>query len=196
MWDVIEESLYKHIDIPAIDYLGRVISRKDFIDNVYLWAKVFKTLGVKEDEVVAYYGPFMPDICYMTFALNIIGACPYFLKLAISPEALAEETKDCKLAIVFDQMWENVKCEFSKARFENVIVARATDAMPAPKKQIVSFLTGLKGRANVPKGRKYISVPDARKMAAGYDGEVKVPFCPRQEYVHYIVERYNRKWYC
>lgn len=59
VWDVIEESLYKHIDIPAIEYFGRVVSRKDFIDNVYLWAKVFKKLGVKEDEVVAYYGPFM-----------------------------------------------------------------------------------------------------------------------------------------
>ena len=122
----------------------------------------------------------MPDVCYMTFALNIIGACPYFLKLAISPDALAEETKDCKLAIVFDQMWENVKGEFSKDRFETVIVARITDAMPVPKKQIVSVLLSLKGKADIPKEKKYISVPDARKLAEAYDGEVKASFVPNR----------------
>ena len=151
VWDVIEKSLYEHIDIPAIEYFGKVISRKTFIDHVYLWAKVFRKLGVKEDEVVAYYGPFMPDTCYMIFALNMLGACPYFLKLAITPEALAEETKECRLAIVFDQMWDKVSGEFSKDRFEKVIIAKITDAMPSPKKQIVSVLSGAKGGSRIPK---------------------------------------------
>ena len=180
VWEVIEESLYKYIDIPALEYFGREISRREFIDNVYLWARVFRRLGIKEDEVIAYYGPFMPDICYMTFALNMIGACPYFLKLAISPEALAEETKECKMAIVFDQMWDNVSCEFSKDRFETVIVAKITDAMPTPKKQIVSLLSGLKNKNKIPKDKKYISVPEARKLADSFNGEVKAEFIPNR----------------
>ncbi len=85
VWDVMEESLKKYTDIPALEYFGREISRKEFIANVYLWAKALKALGVKENEIVAYYGPFMPDTCYMIFALNMIGACPYFLKLVGSP---------------------------------------------------------------------------------------------------------------
>ena len=178
VWDVIEKSLYEHIDIPAIEYFGKVISRKTFIDHVYLWAKVFRKLGVKEDEVVAYYGPFMPDTCYMIFALNMLGACPYFLKLAITPEALAEETKECRLAIVFDQMWDKVSGEFSKDRFEKVIIAKITDAMPSPKKQIVSVLSGAKGGVRIPKAQKYISVPEARKLAGGDPGDGKVPFAP------------------
>lgn len=176
VWDVIEKSLHKHIDIPAMEYFGRVISRKEFIDNVYLWAKAFKALGVRENEIVAFYGPFMPDICYMTLALNHIGACPYFLKLAISPEALAEETAECKIAIVFDKMWEKVKGEFTKERFETVIVAKITDAMSAPKKQIVSALSGLKGKTKIPKEKKYLSIREARKLAGGYDGELRADF--------------------
>lgn len=179
VWDVIEESFNKYLNIPAIEYFGRTISRKEFIENVYLWAKVFKVLGVKENEVVAYYGPFMPDVCYMTFALNIIGVCPYFLKLAISPEALAEETKECRFAIVFDQMWGNVSNEFSKDRFETVIIARITDALPVPKKQIVALLSALKKKVVFPKGNKYISVPKARKLAtSGYDEDIKPVFIP------------------
>lgn len=49
-------------------------------------------------------------------------------------------------------MWENVKDEFSKERFEKVIIVRITDAMPMPKKQIVSAMMALKRKCSVPMG--------------------------------------------
>lgn len=179
VWDVIEEKLRQHKDISAIEYFGRVISRPEFIDMVYTWARAFKALGVKEDEVVPYYGPFFPDVGAMAFALNIIGACPYFLKLAISPETLAEETKDSRIAIVYDEMWANVSSEFSKDRFEKVIIVKATDAMPNPKKQIVSLLGKLKHDKNTPKisrGGKYLNLARAKECEKDFHGEVRVPF--------------------
>ena len=180
VWDIIEESLYKHIEVPAIEYFGRVITRKQFIENVYYWARVFKRLGVNEDEIVAYYGPFVPEIGYIALALNIIGACPYFLKLAISPEALAEETKESKIAIVFDQMWDKVKCEFSKERFETVIVIKATDSMPFPKKQLLSVLYSMTNKPKIPKGKKYKSVLQMKKLVEGSDSDFKAPFVPNR----------------
>ncbi len=177
VWDVIEEKLYEHIDIPAIKYFGRVISRKEFIGLVYTWARVFKALGVKEDEVVAYYGPFLPDVGAMAYAMNMIGACMYFLKLAISPEALAEETKDCRFAICFEDMWQNVGYEFSKDRFEKVIIINAIDGMGGPKKQVASLIKKLKSNPdNNFKGEKYFSVKEAKKLASTYTDEVKAPF--------------------
>lgn len=179
VWDVIEEKLYEHIDIPAIEYFGRVISRKDFIDLVYTWARVFKAMGIKEDEIVAYYGPFLPDIGAIAFALNMIGACSYFLKLAISPEALAEETAECKIAIVFEDMWQNVSCEFSKDRFEKVIIINAFDGMSGAKKQVASLISKLKSKSpKHPRGEKYLSVNEAKAFAKTYNGEVKAPFVP------------------
>ena len=181
VWDVIEAKLLQYKDIPAIEYFGRKISRPEFIEMVYTWAKAFKALGVKEDEVIPYYGPFFPDIGAMAFALNIIGACPYFLKLAISPAALAEETKDSRIAIVFDEMWGNVGYEFSKDRFEKVILVSAADAMPSPKKQIVSLLGKLKRDKNaphIPNGDKYLRLDAAKKYSMHFNGEVRVPFVP------------------
>lgn len=180
VWDIIEERLRKYIDIPAIEYFGRKISRQEFIDNVYLWARALNNLGVRENEIVAYYGPFMPDICFMTFALNLLGACPYFLKLAISKDALMEETKDCRIAVVFDQMWENVKDEFSKERFETVIVARVTDAMPPPKKQLVKCLTGIKSKVRIPREKKYISIQQAKEMGESCLEEVSAKIVPER----------------
>lgn len=179
VWDVVEEKLLQYKDIPAIEYFGRVISRPEFTDMVYTWARAFKALGVEENEVVPYFGPFFPDVGAMAFALNIIGACPYFLKLAISPEALAEETADSRIAIVYDGMWEKVSCEFSKERFQKVIIVSATDAMPFPKKQIVSLLAGLKGNNTLKISRgdqKYLCLSEAKQYAEQYKGEVRVPF--------------------
>lgn len=177
VWDVIEEKLLQYKDIPAIEYFGHVITRPEFIDMVYTWARSFKALGVKEDEIVVYYGPLFPDICAMTFALNMIGACPYFVKLAITPDALAEETKECRIAIAYEDMWQNVSGEFTKDRFEKVIIINASDGMAGVKKQIASLLSKLKSKQNVlSSGDKYLSITEAKALAKEYEGELKVPF--------------------
>lgn len=181
VWDVIEEKLLQYKDIPAIEYFGRVISRPEFIDMVYTWARVFKALGVKENEVVPYYGPFFPDVGAMAFALNIIGACPYFLKLAISPAALAEETKDTRFAIVYEDMWANVCSEFTKNHFEKVIIVSAADAMSTPKRQIVSLLGKFKRdkeAPKIPKDSKYLWLNEAKRLAECFQGDVRAPFIP------------------
>ena len=179
VWDVIEEKLLEYYDIPALEYFGRIFSKQEFIDLCYTWARTFRAMGVEENEVVPVYGPFVPDVCAMVFGLNMIGACPYFLKLAISKEALAEETKDSKIAVVYDGMWQNVAEEFSKDRFKNVIVATVTADMPSPKKQIVSFISKIQAKKNkseIPDEKKYIWADKARDIANYYSGNVKVPF--------------------
>lgn len=181
VWDVIEEKLIADSEIPALEYFGRTISRKKFIELVYIWARAFKAMGVKEDEVIPFYGPFFPDVCAMTFALNIIGACPYFLKLAVSPKALAEETKDARFAVVYDDMWPNVCDEFVKQRFEKIIIVRATDSMTSPKKQILSLLSLLKSKpVKIPTEKRFFSANQIKKYSISYEGEFRVPFVPNR----------------
>ena len=183
VWDVVEEKLIEYYDIPALEYFGRVFSRAEFIDLCYTWAKTFRAMGVKEEEIVPIYGPFVPDICAMTFGLNMIGACPYFLKLAISKENLVEETKDAKIAVVYDGMWPYVAHEFSKDKFKNIIVATVTADMPSPKKEIVSFLSKMqsaKSKSKIPDEKKYIWADKARDIANYYSGIVKTEFVPNR----------------
>ena len=181
VWDLIEEKLNEYSDIPAMNYFGTEISRKEFIDLCYTWAKTFKAMGVQEGEIVPVYGPFVPDVCAMTFALNMIGACPYFLKLAISPEALAEECAEAKVAIVYDGMWKNVAGEFTKDKYKKVLVASVDQYMPSPQKQIVSVATKIKAakeKSQIPKDKKYVWIDDAKEIADYYTGPVKAPFVP------------------
>ncbi len=179
VWDVIEQKLEEHYGRTAIEYFKTKFSTEEFKQSVYTWARTFRAMGVEPDEIVPVYGPFVPDICAMTLALNMVGATPYFLKLVISPEALAEETKESKVAVVFDAMWNKVACEFSKSKFKNVIVASAATDMPSPKKEIVSFIgrvQAMKDKSSIPNEKKYIWCDKARDIANYYSGNVKVPF--------------------
>ncbi len=179
VWDTIEEKLLEYYDIPALEYFGRIFSKQEFIDLCYIWARTFRAMGVEENEIVPIYGPVFPDICAMVFGLNMIGASAYFLKLAISKEALEEETKDSKIAVVYDGMWQNVREEFSKDKFQKVIVATVTADMPSPKKEIVSFINKIqtkKNKTQIPDEKKYIWIDKAREISDYYTGEVKVPF--------------------
>ncbi len=179
VWDVIEEKLEEYYDIPALEYFGKIFSKQEFIDLCYTWAKTFRAMGVEENEIVPIYGPVVPDICAMVFGLDMIGATAYFLKLVISPKALAEETRESKIAVVFDGMWQNVREEFSKDKFKKVIVATVAADMPSPKKEIVSFINYIQAKKNktkIPDEKKYIWIDKAREIAEYYTGKVKVPF--------------------
>ena len=179
VWDVIEEKLLEYYNVPAIEYFQGKMSRPEFRELCYTWARTFRAMGVQEDEIVPIYGPLVPNIGAMVYGLNMIGACPYCLKIGLSPASLAEETKEAKIAIVYDKMWPLVAHEFSKDRFKNIMVATITESMPSPKKQIVSFLSkieGMKSKSRIPDDKKYIWLDKALEIANYYSGEVKVPF--------------------
>lgn len=122
VWDAIEDRLGAYHDIPAIEYMGISISRQRLKESVYSWAGILRAIGVKEDDIVPVYSPFVPDLCAIIFALNMIGACSYFLRMDITPESLHEETMDCSVAIVLEDLWEGVKTEFSQERFRKVLI--------------------------------------------------------------------------
>ena len=184
VWDVIEKKLWEYKDIPAIEYFGRVISRPEFIDLVYTWAKAFQILGIEENEIVPYYGPFLPDVGAMAFALNILGACTYFLKIPIPSDSLAEETKESRFAIVFEDMWDDVCSEFTKDRFQKVIVISAIDGMACPKKQILSIIKKVTEKERSKHkfvGNKYLRLNQAKNRAKLASGHFRAPFIPNRD---------------
>lgn len=183
VWDVTESLLEKYSHIPHIEYFGRKISREDFAKYVVTWARTFRALGVEKGDHIPLYVPATPESFAMFFAANAIGAIPYYQKLAITKEALEGETKEAKIAVVFDGLWGNVKDVFSNDRFKNVIITSAADSMMFPLKQVMkmkAYFDEKKTKSGVPKESKYIWTDDAIKMAKYYTGEYKVPFEPNR----------------
>ena len=144
-----------------------------------MWARTFRALGVEKGDFIPLYVPASPESYSMFLAANAIGAIPYYQKLAITKEALNEETKGAKIAVVFDAMWNNVSDVFKQDRFKNIIVTSAADSMMFPLKQITkigSYFKNKKENINIPNTSKYIWVDDAKNIAKYYTGKYKVPF--------------------
>ena len=95
--------------------------------------------------------PVRPDIA---FALNRLGAVPYFLKLSTSRQALEEESADSHIAVVFDGMWDVVSDTFSQPRFSHVLFVAASDSMPVPLRSMVA-LGNRKTVHALPRGPRY-----------------------------------------
>ena len=179
VWDVTEQMLDKYSTVPYIEYFGNKISREDFHDYVVTWAKTFRAMGIEPGDHIPLYVPATPEAFAMLLAGNAIGAIPYFQKLAITNETLERETREAKIAVVFDGLWPNVKNVFSNDRFEKVIVTSAADSMMFPLRQLTkikSYFEDKKSEFAVPKSEKYIWTDDAKKIADYYTGNYKVPF--------------------
>lgn len=180
VWDVVEEFLDEEKEIPAIEYFGRIISRREYKEYVIKWAKGLKALGVSEGDYIPLYVPATPESLALFFAANMIGAIPYFQKLAITKEALQEETKEATICVVFDMMWPNVKDVFSEARFRHVIVTSASDSMDFLKKQLMAVKSGIGNKDTIPNEDRFIRTKQVLKLAEKYTGEYRVPYSPEK----------------
>lgn len=181
VWDVAEKLLEKYSYVNFIEYFGRDISRETFASYVEMWARTFRALGVEPGDMIPIYTPATPEAFAMFFAAVAIGATPYYQKIAITKEALEQETRGAKIAVVFDGLWANVKDVYSEDRFKNVIVISAADSMMFPLKQVMKMKAYFERRKDInriPKTPKYIWTDDAKKMADYYTGDYKVPFEP------------------
>ncbi len=180
LWEVLEEKIFEYENIPAVDYYGRMIRRLEFRDMVYNWAKSFKAMGVKKGDIVPIFSTFTPSVSAMALALNVIGACPNFIKLGLSAEKYNGELKDGNFAIILSPLYnEEMNKFFSQDRFKKVFVATPYDDMVGLKKTIVSGLSKLKDYKNktgIPKNSKYIWYDQAYNLGNYYFGDLKPEF--------------------
>ena len=172
IWELYKETLIKQGDeVPAIQYFGRSISRSEFISLVEQWEKVFRVMNVKPDEIVVLFGPALTEFAEMFMALNAIGAIPYFLKIDSEEADLKKESKEARIAVVLEDMWDTVSNVFTQEHFDFVIVISATDSMPFPLKKIVRGIKAIKGKSfPFQKYTRCISVDQALKKAEQFSG--------------------------
>jgi len=157
----------------AINYFGKKITFKVFWDYIDKCARAFKSLGVREDDVVTICMPNTPEAAISFFAVNKIGA----IVNMIHPLSAEEEIKDylnstkSVLLVAFNQTYSKLRNIIKDTNVYKVIFASASESMPI-------LLNGL---YNVTKGRKeekpknnsfYIFWKDFLHLGDYYDGNI------------------------
>ena len=179
IWDVYKERLILQGDeVPAILYFGNRISRLAYIRHVEEWIKAFAMLGVRPEEIVVLYGPALPEFTEIFMALNALAAIPYFMKLDSSEASLKEESKEARIAVVLEDMWDTVRNVFTPADFETVIIVSATDSMSPLLKTFVKTVNAIRGKAfSYSKNTNCISVSQILKKSKQVSDQVQsIPF--------------------
>ena len=134
----------------ALNYYGRKISYAELFANINKTAAAFKSIGVKEGEIVTVALPSIPEALYVVYALNKIGAVANMIHLLASKNEIIRYLNEVesRVAVIFDKTMEILGNDIAKTSVKQAIVVTAGCSLPFGMKQLFilkSKLPALRG---------------------------------------------------
>ena len=132
VYELLRDSVRKHPDCISYNYFGTKRTYAAFLQEVDTCAEAFKSLGVKEGDVVSICMPNTPEGMIGFYALNKIGA----IASMIHPLSAAQEIEyyltltKSKVAVVIDLAFAKIKEIWEKTPLEKCILVSVKDSMP------------------------------------------------------------------
>lgn len=156
----------------AFVYFGRHISRQTLVEQVHLWARVIKGMGLKEGDEMMLFGPSLPEFIYIMLAADMTGVTAILPNLMVKPEALDIMAGKSRVAFVFDGMERMIRNTLRRPHFKHVVIISATRSMGYPLKLVASPLNSLlrfreRHRAN------YMTADMAIRRYGHYEGKLE-----------------------
>ena len=177
-WQFLERSILadenRH---DALVYFGRRISRKELVEQVHLWARVIRGMGLKEGDELLLFGPSLPEFIYIMLAADMTGMTTNLPNLMVSPEALDSMVGKSRIAFVFDGMEETLRKTLQREQFEHVVILSATRSMGYPLKLIATPVNSIR-KWKQRHGAKYMTADAAIRRFGKYDGPIEASAVP------------------
>ena len=116
----------------AINYYGRKISYAELFENIDKTAKAFQAIGVKEGEIVTVALPSIPEVLYIVYGLNKIGAVANMIHLLAGKKEIIGYLNEVKsrVAVILDKTMEIVGDDIKETTVERAIVVTAGCSLP------------------------------------------------------------------
>lgn len=173
MWKFLEYGILSdNNQHDAFVYFGRRISRKTLVEQVHLWGRVIKGMGLKEGDELLIFGPSLPEFIYIMLAADMTGVTANLPNMMVTPEALDAMVGKSRVAFVFDGMEPMIRQSLQREQFEHVVIVSATRSMGYPLKMIALPLNGLKNWSSRHRA-KYMTADAAIRRFGHYDGPLE-----------------------
>ncbi len=143
MFGAIAGSAEKFPKAPALDFMGKYTTYKDFVKKIELAAGAFIKYGIGRDDVVTICMPNTPQALVCLYALNRIGAVANMVHPLSSQKNITFylDYADSKMILTLDQFYEKVKKAVGESkRKATVLVARIHEELPAFKAAAYKYL--------------------------------------------------------
>lgn len=132
LYELIEESAQKHLDVISYNYFGTKRTYKDFLKEIDECARAFKALGVKHNDTVSICMPNTPEAIISFYALNKIGAIANMIHpLSAEPEIKYYlDISNSKYIVTIDIAFNKVNHIMKETKLKKIIQVSVGDSMP------------------------------------------------------------------
>ena len=116
----------------ALEYFGRKITYSDLIKKIDICTEALLSLGVKKGDIVSFCNPTTPEIYYVFYALNKIGATANLIDPRTNVSRIEKFIMDTESNIVFyiDIAYPKIKDILANPKIKKAISISAADSLP------------------------------------------------------------------
>ena len=147
-------SIYKHmstnaekyLEVNAFNYFGKTMKYKEFLKQIELCAKAFRSQGIRKGDVVTICMPNTPEGVICFYALNKIGAIANMIHPLSGEKEIKEylNSTGSVMLVMIDLCYEKIKNIIKETNVYKTVVVSVKDSMPILLSLGYSFTKGLK----------------------------------------------------
>lgn len=170
-YDLIHNKYANNKELISLNYFGKKITYYEMFNNIEMVAKSLKKIGVQKGDIVLMALPTIPEMVYVFYALNRIGAIVDTVDPRIKSDRykqIISET-NAKYLFAIDMCYPTISSLLKEVDLSKVILTSATTSLPLPIKML-SLLKN-KNRYKIT-DNKIIEWSDFIKLGQNYLGGV------------------------
>lgn len=130
----LSQSIDKQPDKVILNYLGRKITSMDVSYHITEVAAALAVTGIKKRDVVTIAMPTTPEVIYLFYALNRIGAIANFVDPKSSIKELEQAVTESKSKLLFIIDEESKKIKHEANIVEEIITVSLSESLPVHQK--------------------------------------------------------------
>ena len=153
-YDYVYENNKDNLNDIALEFLGNKIKYAELFDNVKKTVKAFRQKGIKQGDVVTMAMATTPEMVYILYALNRIGACVNAVNPILNPNDIISKAKNSnsKIIIGLDFVCDNLIKENALDNQMDLVSVSALESAPT----LIKILLRSKSNKNIEKWQKFI----------------------------------------
>lgn len=132
IYDYLVECVGDDTDFIALNYFGSRMSFGEMFDKIEIAAKAFRSMGVKEKDVVTICLPNTPESLICFYAINKIGAVADMIHPLSGGKEIKYYLNESKsrILVLVDFAYEKVKDQLDETLVHKTIMVSPKDSMP------------------------------------------------------------------
>ncbi|MBE5952397.1 MAG: acyl--CoA ligase [Lachnospiraceae bacterium] len=138
MYELLWESNKNHLEDIAINYYGRKISYGQMFDKIEETAKAFSALGVEKGEIVVVCTVNAPEMVYVLYALNRLGAIVNMVDPRTNPDGIHEYIleSNARFVLTINLAYSVIVKAAKNTSVDKIIVLSPADSLPPIAKML------------------------------------------------------------